>query len=87
MRRSDLNQSEIVSGLREIGCSVLVLSNVGHGCPDICVSRAGSTMMMEIKSAKGKLTPDEEKFISCWRGRYAIVRSLDEAIEVVRQLG
>ena len=35
--RTDGNQSEIVKALRKLGYSVLVMSSMGGGAPDICV--------------------------------------------------
>jgi len=86
----DANQKQIVQGLRNAGCSVLILSQVGKGCPDIAVGFGGFTILMEIKDetkppSARKLTPDEEQFFRTWRGSAAVVKSLDEAIEVINQ--
>ena len=44
----DDNQSEIVAALRKVGCTVLILSSVGRGCPDIAVGRAKQNYFLEI---------------------------------------
>lgn len=79
----DLNQSEIVKALRAAGASVQSLATVGKGCPDLVVGAHGDTFLMEIKGAKGKLTPDQEKFIHDWKGVVHICRTADDALRVV----
>ena len=80
----DLNQKEIVDGLRAIsGVTVEVLSGVGSGVPDIMVGKGGYNYFMEIKGDKGKLTPDQIKWHSEWAGQVAIVRSVDDALGVL----
>lgn len=86
----DANQKQIVAGLRKAGCSVLILSQVGKGCPDIAVGFGGFTILMEIKDGSKppsarKLTPDEEQFFRTWRGSAVVIKSLDEAIEAINQ--
>lgn len=92
MRRSskiDANQPEIVAGLRQLGASVQVLSAVGQGCPDILVGWHGKNVLLEIKDeeqmpSKRKLTPDQEHWHTMWRGQVAVVKSLAEALTVLR---
>lgn len=99
--RVDENQSEIVAALRYAGASVLLLHQVGGGCPDILVGlsrecqRCGleSTYnyLVEIKDgekvlSKQKLTPDEQEFFDNWRGQVEVARSIDEALRIVGRL-
>ena len=79
----DANQHEIVDALRNIGADVLSLAPMGNGCPDLLVHFRGVTMLMEVKSATGKLTPDEVEFIENWRGQVHIVRSVDDALRMI----
>ena len=79
----DTNQAEIVSALRQVGASVLVLSRVGQGCPDLAVGIRGKTFFMEIKTVRGALTPAEDEFMHLWRGHYAIVRTPEEALRAI----
>lgn len=80
----DSNQKAIVEAFRKCGCSVLILSNVGAGCPDIAVGHRGVTYFVEIKSKAGKLTEDQKTFHLAWRGaRIHIVRSVDEVFTTV----
>ena len=52
-RRKDSNQDIIVEALRHIGCSVYILSGVGHGCPDLlvgdCWQEEPVNILLEVK--------------------------------------
>jgi Holliday junction resolvase len=80
----DKNQREIVEALRAAGCSVLILSRVGQGCPDLAVGKWGRTYLLEVKTARGTLTEPEQEFMETWRGHVQVVRTVDEALEAVR---
>ena len=87
-RKVDANQSDIVKGLRAIGCSVAITSGAGDGFPDLVVGYYGKNFLIEIKDgakppSKRKLTPEQEQFHIDWRGQIAVVKTLDEAIELV----
>ena len=84
----DENQREVVSALRNIGCSVTLLHAVGQGCPDIMVGFRGQNILLEIKDGKKppsarKLTPAQQEWHAAWRGKAYVVASIEEAIEVV----
>ena len=86
--RVDDNQHEIVNALRDIGASVLSLATIGGGCPDLVVGYRGTNYLLEVKDggkspSKRKLTKDEENFINNWRGRVAVVYSIDDAIGAI----
>ncbi len=66
--RVDKNQPEIVKALRAVGATVTSLAPVGDGCPDLLVGYRGETYLMEVKTATGKLTPDQVKWQESWRG-------------------
>lgn len=84
-RRTDANQAEIVAALRKVGCSVLDLSHVGRGCPDILVAPTRTHMfLMEIKTAKGKLNRRQQEWIANFPCKVHVVRSVEEALEAVR---
>lgn len=83
--RVDNNHRQIVTALRDAGRSVLDLSGVGKGCPDILVGFHGVNVLLEIKSAKGDLTEPQEKFFASWRGQRAVVRTIAEAIDATRR--
>ena len=79
----DANQAEIVEALRQVGASVVVLSRVGQGCADLSAGFRGQNYFLEVKTEKGKLTPSEIEFMEMWRGHYAIVRTVDEALRAI----
>ena len=49
MASRDLNHATIVRLLQQAGASVVDLSGVGGGCPDLLVGYAGNTALVEIK--------------------------------------
>lgn len=76
----DANQAEVVDALRRAGASVTSLAAIGKGCPDLLVGFRGRNYLFEVKSAIGRLTPDQEAFALGWQGGYQIVRSVEEAL-------
>jgi len=84
-RTTDANQSAIVAALREMGATVVDLHRVGHGCPDILVGWRGRNYLFEVKTATGKLNKLQQVFFRDWRGRVAVIRSIDDALEYIRQ--
>jgi len=81
--RADNNQEEIVKGLRAIGASVVVLSQVGGGTPDLLVGFRGQNYLMEVKEKQGKLSPIQVEWHTFWNGQVAVVRNLAEAVRVM----
>ncbi len=79
----DGNQPEIVEGLRAAGRSVVTLHQIGGGVPDLIVGFCGVNYLVEVKvlGRRKKLTPDQEKFHSEWKGSLAVVETLKEALE------
>lgn len=85
-KRVDSNQSAMVGVLRKAGLHVVHLHALGKGVPDILVSGYHHglgvvvALLVEIKTATGKLTPDE----MVWRneyppdGPYLLARSADD---------
>jgi len=44
------------------------------------------TYLVEIKNPKGTLTPDQEQFITLWRGsKVHVIRTVDDLIDVLAQ--
>ena len=83
--RTDANQAEIVEALRAAGAVVEVTSRVGQGFADLVVGKHGRVWFMEVKTDKGKLTEAEREFMDRWHDNYVIVRTPEEAIEVICQ--
>jgi len=86
--RVDRNQKSIVTVLRQLGATVQSLSPIGSGCPDILAGYLGKNVLMEIKDgslppSERRLTPDEAKWISLWRGQVVIVESIEEACAAI----
>ena len=87
--RVDENQGSIVSKFRGAGFSVAITSNLGGGFPDLAVGKYGVTVLVEIKDgdkppSKRKLTEDEERFHSSWRGAACVVEC-EEDVEALDQ--
>jgi hypothetical protein len=77
-RRTDSTQSDIVEGLRAAGYLVEVIEYPF----DLLVQdpNTGGTWLVECKSARGRLTPTQERLIAAgWR--VAVARCLAEAME------
>lgn len=80
-KRVDLNQKTIVEELRRNGFSVLHIHTIGHGCPDILVSKNGISVLVEIKKdKKSLLTEDEKRFHSTWQGCILTVTTAQDII-------
>lgn len=81
--RRDANEGEIVKALLAIGCSVMRVDSV-----DLIVGRAGVNYLLECKDGRKTagnrpLTPAQVKLRAGWRGQYAVVTSVEEALAVV----
>jgi Holliday junction resolvase len=86
-KKVDNNQLEIVKAFRSMGATVLNLSGVGKGCPDLLIGYKGISVLVEIKSKTGKFTEPQLKFMEQWRGG-AVNRidSVDGAIRLIKLL-
>jgi len=75
--RVDDNQGDIVRDLRLIGATVLDLSQVGFGCPDLLVGFRRRNFLVEVKNPEtyGKLSDDQNDFIDAWRGEVILARA------------
>jgi hypothetical protein len=90
-KRIDGNQHEIVQALRKMGVSVAITSMVGHGFPDLCVGFRGHNLLLEIKDgtkckSQQALTEKEKEFHLTWRGHYAVITSVEEAIDAISKI-
>jgi hypothetical protein len=91
-KRTDANQISIVSDLRRVGLTVAVTSNVGDGFPDLvvggriacphCAAKFPQNKLVELKTAAGLLTPDQEEFHQIWRGQLDVARTTDDALRI-----
>ena len=81
--KTDANQLSIMRMLRDFGASVQDLSQIGRGCPDLMVGYRNRIFAFEVKSADGKLTPDEVKWRDAWRGNYYVIRDIETAMQIL----
>jgi len=79
-RKVDANQAQIISGLRAIGASVMIV----NGEIDLVCGYRGVNYLLEVKaSRKSQLKASQVKLLDEWRGQYAIITSLDEAYDAI----
>ncbi len=89
-KRTDDNQTKVVSALRKCGFSVAITSSLGDGFGDILVGARGKNFLIELKNdkkppSKRKLTKDENKFKDSWTGQYDVCKNLDEILKVINE--
>ena len=85
--RIDAIQPSMVAALRKAGATVQSLSLVGHGCPDLLVGYHGQNLLMECKAPAeqhGNLNDTQQVWHDMWQGQVAVVRSPEEALNVIR---
>lgn len=87
--RVDENQQAIVDAFRALGCSVLLLHQVGKGAPDLAVGCRGLNYFVEVKDgnkppSKRKLTADQVDFHRDWRGQICVVETVQGAVDLVK---
>jgi len=86
-KRVDENQNLIKHSFIALGASVLNLSRVGQGCPDLLIGYKGKSVLVEVKSAKGTFTEPQIKFMKNWRGgAVSRIDSVDAAIRLIKML-
>ena len=86
-KRVDENQKTIVHTFIALGASVLNLSTVGRGCPDLLIGYRGKSVLVEVKAPKGTFTDPQIKFMQEWRGgAVSRIDSVDAAIRLIKML-
>ncbi len=87
--KKDANHNEVVNALKEAGASVIDMSHVGRGFPDLIVGFNSETLLVEIKNPKtsyGKkgLNKNQLKWREQWiGGTYCIVDSPEAALRMI----
>ena len=83
--RVDTNHAEVVAAFRKCGVSVIDLSRVGGGCPDLALGCAGKTALAEVKrDKKAKYTPAQLDFLTWWNGAPVFrIESLEHVAQAV----
>ena len=89
--RVDDNQAEIVAAFRKLGCSVLDMSALGGGKPDLLVGCGGLNICVEVKDgakspSRRALRPLQRDFRDNWTGGLRIVENLADVTETVSTL-
>lgn len=80
--RVDQNHSDIVLVLKKLGWLVHDTSSQGNGFPDLVCCYKGKVMLIEIKFARAKLTPDQNKFKAAgWP--FHVVRTVDDVLNLM----
>lgn len=82
--RKDANHNSIGDHLRSLGWSVLDLSRLGGGVPDMVVGKPGIAVLVEAKDGSKppsdrRLTPEEQKVRDRWEGPYVLALSPEDA--------
>jgi rhamnose utilization protein RhaD (predicted bifunctional aldolase and dehydrogenase) len=87
-KRVDENQQQLVHTFIALGASVLNLSRVGQGCPDLLIGYKNKSVLVEIKKdSKSTFTEPQIKFMQNWRGGpVSRVDSVDAAIRLIKML-
>lgn len=83
-KRVDSNQAMIVEALRRAGCDVVLLHEHGRGVPDLLVTYAGRTLLMEVKVPGKRLNKRQVEFRATWSGELAVVTTPLEALAALR---
>lgn len=81
----DPNHKAIRAGLEAVGCTC-----DSRGPLDLVVGFRGVNYLLEIKKVKGsrsELNAKQAKFFREWKGQKALVRTMDEALQVVGAIG
>ena len=86
--RRDENQNDIKEALERIGVRVWDAADMRNGFPDLVAgginrqTMQAQIVLLEVKSDKGTLTPDELRFHTEWQGLPVfIVRNEAEALK------
>lgn len=77
--KPDTTQKAIVAALEARGATILNMTSLGRGAPDLCLGWAGKNYLVEVKTKTGKANVLQLKWWSSWRGQKPIVmRSIDD---------
>lgn len=83
----DTNEKDIVKAIRRIGAKVV---HMDKPC-DLLVGYRGQNFLLEVKlpmgprggSSHSQLNDDQKDFDSTWPGQFDVVRTAEDAIEVL----
>lgn len=81
---TDANQAEIMRALRKVGLSVVDLSRVGQGVPDLLVSDGSQMWLVEVKIPGAKMNRRQKDWHLLWKGKPPIIgSSFDEIYRAI----
>lgn len=76
--RVDANAEAILTAMEQAGASIY------RGGPlDAIVGIRGDNILIEIKTAKGKLRPSQKAFLARWKGHALVIRTVEEGLKVI----
>lgn len=87
--KKDANHSDVVDALKKAGASVIDMSHVGRGFPDLIVGANSKTLLVEIKNPKTSygrkgLNKNQTKWKELWvGGEYCIVDGPEAALRMI----
>jgi hypothetical protein len=86
--KKDDNHNRIAEVFEINGATVLDMSPLGDGAPDMAIGFLGHNILIEAKNgslpkSKQQLTDDEEKFHAAWRGTIVIIHNELEAQQLM----
>ena len=89
--RTDGNHQAVISEFRRLGCSVLDMSRLGEGAPDLLIGYGGISLLVEVKDgskppSKRALTTDQVQWWLDWNQNPRVVRNLEQVAETVELL-
>lgn len=76
--RLDANHAAIRQALEKAGATV-----VAGGPLDLIAGFRGHTVLLEVKTARGKLRVSQRAFLATWQGCAAVVRTVEEALQAI----
>jgi len=80
--KRDAVEAELVDALQRLGWSVLKVSE--SGAPDLVAFRRSEARLLECKSARGRLTPQQVQWRQTWTGPAPVtIRTLAD-VEALR---
>lgn len=78
IHQNDANFYEIKHALERVGAMC-----EGGDWVDLIVGYHGQTFLLEVKTQRGKLSEKQKRFQQDWRGHYAVVRTVQEALKEI----
>jgi hypothetical protein len=81
--KRDENEPLIIAAFKNLGCKVQTLS--ATGVPDLAVLINGTVLFVEVKMPKKYLNDKQGEFFAKWRGHCAVVRTVEDVIELVKK--